>query len=464
MNSSSTASSRPPAPTIFIGNIPYDLPESTLVELFREIGPVKSFRLVNDRDTGMAKGYGFCEYYDTTTAESAVRNLNNHELNGRSIRVDFADEHVTKQVGSKSSSDLTRSTTGGTRDDLMNSRQKEDIWSKDQLSVGMEAIRQAACKMAFLLGGRDVVLGSTPPTAGSNLQIYAILSEMTRKEMYEILAGMKDVVQRNYGSAKTILIQNPQLLRTLFLMEIVLGIVEAPELSEEAAGYDAYRELDIHAQTNRGDTLPVSYPQLVMNPPPRPMQSMTSLEQFSNSQMPGLLTGMIQTPTMMTRNVTGMNIQLQNPQTPTYGTVSGLGFNNQETQVLPQQFTGVMPGVQMVAQTPTHQFVQGVGGSQNQIVAVNQQPSMIPQPMVSMANLENEGDASAQGFSSLSVSSQVFSAPQESNVAIGGDTLDEQTKNRLNQILSLTREQLDMLPPEHRDQALAIQRQLGKIT
>lgn len=44
----------------------------------------------------MAKGYGFCEYHDTATAESAVRNLNNHDLNGRQLRVDFADEHVTK--------------------------------------------------------------------------------------------------------------------------------------------------------------------------------------------------------------------------------------------------------------------------------------------------------------------------------------------------------------------------------
>jgi len=114
-----------------------------------------------------------------------------------------------------------------------------------------------------------------------------------------------------------------------------------------------------------------------------------------------------------------------------------------------------------------HQLVQGVGGNQNQILAVNQQPqSLIPQaqPMVPMGGMETEGDTSVQGFSPMAVSSQVFSAPQESNVAMGGDTLDEQTKNRLQQIMSLTREQLDLLPPEHRDQALAIQRQLGKIT
>lgn len=122
----------------------------------------------------------------------------------------------------------------------------------------------------------------------------------------------------------------------------------------------------------------------------------------------------------------------------------------------------------MVASAQGHQLVQGVGGNQNQILAVNQQPqSLIPQaqPMVPMGGIETEGDTSVQGFSPMAVSSQVFSAPQESNVPMaGGETLDEQTKNRLNQIMSLTREQLDLLPAEHRDQVLAIQRQLGKIT
>lgn len=38
------------------------------------------FSLVFDRDTGKAKGYGFCEYRDTDTALSAVRNLNGFEV------------------------------------------------------------------------------------------------------------------------------------------------------------------------------------------------------------------------------------------------------------------------------------------------------------------------------------------------------------------------------------------------
>ena len=47
-------------------------------------------RLVYDRETGKPKGYGFCEYQDTETAQSALRNLNNHDFNGRPLRVGVA--------------------------------------------------------------------------------------------------------------------------------------------------------------------------------------------------------------------------------------------------------------------------------------------------------------------------------------------------------------------------------------
>ena len=78
-----------------------------------------------------------------------------------------------------------------------------------------------------------------------------MLAEMRKKEMYELLAGMKDVVQRNYSHAKTLLIQNPQLSRTLFLMEILLGIVDAPDLPD--ASRDSMRDYDDTQMT--GDNL-----------------------------------------------------------------------------------------------------------------------------------------------------------------------------------------------------------------
>ena len=54
------------------------------------------YRLVYDRETGKPKGYGFCEYEDVETAQSAMRNLNNHDFNGRPLRVGVAAGEQSK--------------------------------------------------------------------------------------------------------------------------------------------------------------------------------------------------------------------------------------------------------------------------------------------------------------------------------------------------------------------------------
>lgn len=74
-----------------MGNIPYDISEEQLTNVFSEVGNVVQIRLVNERDTGKFKGYGFCEYEDPETAASAVRNLNEVEVGGRALRLDFAE-------------------------------------------------------------------------------------------------------------------------------------------------------------------------------------------------------------------------------------------------------------------------------------------------------------------------------------------------------------------------------------
>lgn len=76
--------------SVFVGNIPYDATEEKLRDIFSAVGPVLSFRIVFDRETGKPKGYGFCEYKDQETATSAIRNLNGHDLGGRQLRVDSA--------------------------------------------------------------------------------------------------------------------------------------------------------------------------------------------------------------------------------------------------------------------------------------------------------------------------------------------------------------------------------------
>lgn len=49
-------------------------------------------RIVTDRDTGRQKGFAFIEYYDWQTAQSAIRNLDGYDLNGRKVIVKFAEK------------------------------------------------------------------------------------------------------------------------------------------------------------------------------------------------------------------------------------------------------------------------------------------------------------------------------------------------------------------------------------
>ena len=76
---------------VFVGNIPYQATEEELASVFSEVGPVVSFRIMTDRESGKRKGFGFAEYQDEATAQSALRNLNGVEIHGRALRVDRAD-------------------------------------------------------------------------------------------------------------------------------------------------------------------------------------------------------------------------------------------------------------------------------------------------------------------------------------------------------------------------------------
>jgi RNA recognition motif-containing protein len=52
-----------------------------------------------DKETQKPKGFAFIEFFDVATAESAVRNMNNYDINGRTIRVNFADEGPDRSRG-----------------------------------------------------------------------------------------------------------------------------------------------------------------------------------------------------------------------------------------------------------------------------------------------------------------------------------------------------------------------------
>lgn len=76
--------------SIYVGNLPYSTTNEQMIELFGQFGAVSSVKLINDRETGRAKGYGFVEMEDEE-ALKAISALDNTEFMGRKLRVNEAN-------------------------------------------------------------------------------------------------------------------------------------------------------------------------------------------------------------------------------------------------------------------------------------------------------------------------------------------------------------------------------------
>lgn len=77
------------AKSIYVGNLPWSATEDQVQSLFTEYGDVISVKLVNDRETGRARGFGFVEM-EEPGATAAVEALDNASFGGRTLRVNEA--------------------------------------------------------------------------------------------------------------------------------------------------------------------------------------------------------------------------------------------------------------------------------------------------------------------------------------------------------------------------------------
>ncbi len=79
------------ATSIYVGNLPWSATEDTVRDLFSAHGDPISVKLVSDRETGRARGFGFVEMEDDE-AQNAISALNGVEFGGRALRVNKAEE------------------------------------------------------------------------------------------------------------------------------------------------------------------------------------------------------------------------------------------------------------------------------------------------------------------------------------------------------------------------------------
>ena len=83
---------------LYVGNLPFSATEDTVKELFSKHGNVQSVALINDRETGRPRGFGFIELDDDALAP-AMKALDGFEMDGRALKVNEAQDRPKGGAG-----------------------------------------------------------------------------------------------------------------------------------------------------------------------------------------------------------------------------------------------------------------------------------------------------------------------------------------------------------------------------
>ena len=81
---------------IFVGNLSYSTTDETLRELFEPYGEVSSAKVIKDRETGRARGFGFVEMPSDEEGQAAIAAVDGKEIDGRAIKADKARERTDR--------------------------------------------------------------------------------------------------------------------------------------------------------------------------------------------------------------------------------------------------------------------------------------------------------------------------------------------------------------------------------
>ncbi len=81
--------------TIYVGNLPFSATDADVRALFEQHGTVESVKLVNDRETGRPRGFGFVDM-PSADAQKAIQALNGFDMGGRPLRINEAREREAR--------------------------------------------------------------------------------------------------------------------------------------------------------------------------------------------------------------------------------------------------------------------------------------------------------------------------------------------------------------------------------
>jgi len=174
---------------VFVGNLAFNTTEEQLHQIFSEIGRVVKVRMVTDLETGKPRGFAFVEFEDPQAALAAIRNMNEYELNGRSLRVNFSNSSHLESLATK-------------------------------LGMDMSHTQRKADTSAGTTGATDIGAGTT--TIADALRV------LSKAEMYNIISQFKAVADKDPDEARKLLCAHPQLPEAVLHLMSKLEMLQTP--------------------------------------------------------------------------------------------------------------------------------------------------------------------------------------------------------------------------------------------
>ena len=84
---------------LYVGNLAFETSSDNLQQLFAEAGTVESVNVIEDRDTGRSRGFGFVEMSTKEEGTAAIAQFNGKEVNGRTLNVNEAKPRENRNGG-----------------------------------------------------------------------------------------------------------------------------------------------------------------------------------------------------------------------------------------------------------------------------------------------------------------------------------------------------------------------------
>ncbi len=84
---------------LYVGNLPYEVGEAELQQLFAEAGTVETVNVMRDMATGRARGFAFVEMSNDDEAQKAITQFNEYSMGGRNLTVNEARPRAERSGG-----------------------------------------------------------------------------------------------------------------------------------------------------------------------------------------------------------------------------------------------------------------------------------------------------------------------------------------------------------------------------